>query len=299
MLAKIKDFTSVIANISQVVLVCVAVFGYFYTVIPVYQKELLAETVAEQQREISVIEQKNASIEQEILNNNTMLEEQKKLVVERQGEIEGLKVTVAALKSEHDSLSLNNELLGKKVSALSEEIISKRRALENLQTKLATNYRSVFVENMSSCSLISMLRGYIIVEKDFEIKSIDDINKYKKSINSPFVIIDQCLANYHNNYIEAYSNVPNYEKKRLANEFFMKLRKRHDLKTPFFDEKAVQSAINDMQVKLNSMQGKATDWEKYQQKKVIEYECSRKIFKLTSEFKDKDFFRVSEFWTHQ
>ena len=156
MLAKIKDFTSVIANISQVVLVCVAVFGYFYTVIPVYQKELLAETVAEQQREISVIEQKNASIEQEILNNNTMLEEQKKLVVERQGEIEGLKVTVAALKSEHDSLSLNNELLGKKVSALSEEIISKRRALENLQTKLATNYRSVFVENMSSCSLISM-----------------------------------------------------------------------------------------------------------------------------------------------
>ena len=66
MLAKIKDFTSVIANISQVVLVCVAVFGYFYTVIPVYQKELLAETVAEQQREISVIEQKNASIEQEI-----------------------------------------------------------------------------------------------------------------------------------------------------------------------------------------------------------------------------------------
>ena len=78
--------------------------------------------------------------------------------------------------------SLSPDLSNNLNENLREEIISKRLALENLQTKLATNYRSVFVENMSSCSLISMLRGYIIVEKDFEIKSIDDINKYKKSL---------------------------------------------------------------------------------------------------------------------
>jgi hypothetical protein len=40
------------SHFAQIVLVCVAVFGYFATVRPVYQKELLAEQVAQKQAEL-------------------------------------------------------------------------------------------------------------------------------------------------------------------------------------------------------------------------------------------------------
>ena len=299
MLTKIKEISSIVANISQVILVCVAVFGYFYTVVPVYQKEQLAESVAEQQKIISVIEQKNSSIEQEILENNMVLERQKKIIVERQDEIEGLKKTVSVLKSEFESLNLNNESLEKKINALSLEKISKERALEQMQAKLVTSYRSIFIENMVGYSMIRALREYISGEKNFTIKSVDDIKRYKNALVSPYIIIERCIEDYSHNYLEVYSLVPTLEKKRLANEFRIKLSKRQDLKSPFFDEKAINEVINDMSKKLTSMPSNMPEWEKSQQKKVLEYEWDKKILEILFAFRGKDFDKISKFWTNQ
>lgn len=41
------DWLSFVEKLSQIVLVVVAVFGYFYTVKPIYQKDRLEEQVAE------------------------------------------------------------------------------------------------------------------------------------------------------------------------------------------------------------------------------------------------------------
>jgi len=46
---KLKEITSIIANISQIVLVIVAVFGYFHTVVPVYEKSNLQESIQEKE----------------------------------------------------------------------------------------------------------------------------------------------------------------------------------------------------------------------------------------------------------
>lgn len=69
------------------------------------------------------------------------LNDKRKYFFERQEEVESLKGTVSALIAEHEDLSLNKNLLEKKVGVLSEEIVSKRRSLEKMQTMLATNYR--------------------------------------------------------------------------------------------------------------------------------------------------------------
>jgi len=54
------------SHIAQIVLVCVAVFGYFFTVRPVYQKELLAEDVAQKQVELQSLREQIKAARKEI-----------------------------------------------------------------------------------------------------------------------------------------------------------------------------------------------------------------------------------------
>lgn len=55
------------SHIAQIVLVCVAVFGYFFTVRPVYQKELLAEDVALKQMELQSLREQIKAARKEIV----------------------------------------------------------------------------------------------------------------------------------------------------------------------------------------------------------------------------------------
>ena len=50
---------------AQIVLVVVAVFGYFYTVLPIYQKELLSEEIAKRTIELEGVQEQLKSAESE------------------------------------------------------------------------------------------------------------------------------------------------------------------------------------------------------------------------------------------
>jgi len=52
---KIDTFLSRISHISQFVLVAFAIFGYFYTVRPIYQKEILSEEIAKKEVELNKV----------------------------------------------------------------------------------------------------------------------------------------------------------------------------------------------------------------------------------------------------
>jgi hypothetical protein len=54
------------SHIAQIVLVCVAVFGYFFTVRPIYQKELLAEDVAHKKMELQSLREQVKAARKEI-----------------------------------------------------------------------------------------------------------------------------------------------------------------------------------------------------------------------------------------
>lgn len=152
---------------------------------------------------------------------------------------------------------------------------------------------------MSGYSGANSIWRYLTVQKDFDLNSVDDVRVYKNSINSPYIIIKRCLDAYDHNFYKAYSLVPSSEKARLAHEYRIKLEKREDLKSPYFDEKAVLDVIDDMHRRINSIPSSATGRERAQQKIIIEYECSQEIIKLKFMFKEKDIERILGFWANQ
>jgi cytochrome c-type biogenesis protein CcmH/NrfG len=60
--------------IAQIAVVIVAIFGYFYTVIPVYQKERLAEQAAEYEGIIKKQTPKIAEMDKQIAATSTQLQ---------------------------------------------------------------------------------------------------------------------------------------------------------------------------------------------------------------------------------
>lgn len=88
-----------VSHVSQVALAVVAIFGYFYTVLPVYQKERLAEQVAEyegiikkQAPKIAEAEGRLAELEQErwrLTQNLKNIEKQLSIARDQKSKIEG------------------------------------------------------------------------------------------------------------------------------------------------------------------------------------------------------------------
>jgi DNA repair exonuclease SbcCD ATPase subunit len=62
-----------LANASQLGLLILAVFGYFYTVLPVYQKALLDEDIAKKTLALNSLEAKLAARDAELMEKNTAL----------------------------------------------------------------------------------------------------------------------------------------------------------------------------------------------------------------------------------
>jgi len=91
------DWLSFVEKLSQIVLVVVAVFGYFYTVKPIYQKDRLEEQVAEYEGILKEQRPKVAALETQL----------KSLAAERdfaKGELEGLERSLNAARQEKKQL---------------------------------------------------------------------------------------------------------------------------------------------------------------------------------------------------
>lgn len=71
---KLDIFLSRTSHLSQVFLVAFAIFGYFYTVRPIYQKELLSEDIAKKEVELNSLkdELKKSSV---ILQSNQLAQD--------------------------------------------------------------------------------------------------------------------------------------------------------------------------------------------------------------------------------
>lgn len=78
-----------LANASQLGLLALAIFGYFYTVLPVYQKSLLDEEIAKKTLQLNAMETKLASAED--------------LLAKKEAEIRSMDGKLGALREEADS----------------------------------------------------------------------------------------------------------------------------------------------------------------------------------------------------
>jgi len=71
MASKVDLYLSRISHLSQFVLVAFAIFGYFYTVRPIYQKELLSEDIAKKEVELK-------SLKNDLSNSREQLKKTRK-----------------------------------------------------------------------------------------------------------------------------------------------------------------------------------------------------------------------------
>ncbi|EBD0823393.1 hypothetical protein FHE22_12195, partial [Salmonella enterica] len=69
---KVDVFLSRVSHVSQFVLVAFAIFGYFYTVRPNYQKELLSEDIAKKEVELNKLKTAMEN-SQKFIENNKIL----------------------------------------------------------------------------------------------------------------------------------------------------------------------------------------------------------------------------------
>ncbi|ENC9862109.1 coiled-coil domain-containing protein [Klebsiella variicola] len=71
MASKVDLYLSRISHLSQFVLVAFAIFGYFYTVRPIYQKELLSEEIAKKEVDLNTLKNELHKSTEQLSNNQT------------------------------------------------------------------------------------------------------------------------------------------------------------------------------------------------------------------------------------
>lgn len=108
-----------IANASQLGLLALAVFGYFYTVVPVYEKTLLDEEIAKKTLELNSKEAQLRSKNEELAELNATVEMARNTLRRSQTEVGMLKGTVREQYAElRPRLIREFQLLGSKLCKL-------------------------------------------------------------------------------------------------------------------------------------------------------------------------------------
>lgn len=149
------------SNLSQPLLLCLAVFGYFYTVLPVYQKELLSEQIAEKEVELSRLQ---------------------RTIAATTPTIEGLKAERAALEAQLGSLKDKKQATERMVA----ELNVRQSALESKNKEL----------NASRTSLTEEVATVEAAAKAFSMRSYHDsfsgstTIQYLNGLSDPYGILE-------------------------------------------------------------------------------------------------------------
>lgn len=128
-------FLSRVSHVSQFVLVAFAIFGYFYTVRPIYQKEVLSEDIAKKEVELS-------KLKTAMLSSQKSIEQNKALRKDTEGSI--AKLDLQYKESEEKLNSINHELK-KTLNELNQQKIIAKRAVDANNK----NLESVYWENFT------------------------------------------------------------------------------------------------------------------------------------------------------
>ena len=135
------------SHIAQIILVGVAVFGYFYTIRPIYQNQLLSEDIAKKELELRKI-------------NNELDENTKNL--------QAIKDSIEIITSEKDKLIRNIRLeytdLRDKTNQLQDNFLKKEKIINDVTNDLVNVYTKNFIERVSLIAITETNRSYNIVE---------------------------------------------------------------------------------------------------------------------------------------
>ncbi|NIG14056.1 hypothetical protein [Pantoea sp. Cy-640] len=202
--SRLDIYLNRISHLSQVFLVAFAIFGYFYTVRPIYQKELLSEDIAKKEFELNGLK-KELKRSSDILQGNILAQSE--------------------LLKDIDSLNVQQDELERKLKSTNAELSESIRALKQ-QRSLAKkavddnnrNLSSVFWENFNGLIGNTYLRSSINrVNKS--LSSSPSYPKFDELYVKPYTAISNAIKMGNHNFYESAGNIP----ERLRNVLLKKI----------------------------------------------------------------------------
>ncbi|EHG0837185.1 hypothetical protein J1I09_004557, partial [Salmonella enterica subsp. enterica serovar Javiana] len=197
----IDVFLSRVSHVSQFVLVAFAIFGYFYTVRPIYQKEVLSEDIAKKEVELN-------KLKTAMLSSQKSIEQNKALRKDLEGSI--AKLDLQYKESEEKLNSINHELK-KTLNELNQQKIIAKRAVDANNK----NLESVFWENFTG--LVGVV--YLSKSTDFVNNTLGDTKSAYNTPGSlylnPYDAISEALKDGNHNFISSSENVPENIRKKI------------------------------------------------------------------------------------
>lgn len=201
---KIDTFLSRISHVSQFVLVAFAIFGYFYTVRPVYQKEVLSEDIAKKEVELN-----------EIKNELKLTSENVSFTKKRESELNELISTLTSQYNEANKelISIKEEVDNAKMDLIKQKEINRKVAFENKK-----NLTEIYLENFTSILSTSYLRSRTKIYKMFDDDKGISKEDFKGLYISPYKALKNSIGNGKHNFFNSAGNVPDEMKTNILNK---------------------------------------------------------------------------------
>ena len=161
----LESWFSIAANASQVLLLILAVFGYFYTVIPVYQKELLSEKISQQELKLNQLNELNIRYKDNISNYEKNLDELKTKIKDANQEIINKTETLNTINGKINLLYKKNY-----AEALIVALLNRNVSIEDDKDKLLENSETEYIEkNLPEFIITAYQRLKRVVDNPWDI----------------------------------------------------------------------------------------------------------------------------------
>lgn len=201
---KIDTFLSRISHVSQFILVAFAIFGYFYTVRPVYQKEVLSEDIAKKEVELNKIK-----------NELKLTSENVSFTKKRESELNELIATLTSQYNEADKelTSIKEEVNNAKLDLIKQKQINKKVTFENKK-----NLTEVYLENFTGILSTSYVPLRAKIYKSFDDDKEISKEEFKEFYISPYRALKNAISNGKHNFFNSAENVPDEMKQDILNK---------------------------------------------------------------------------------
>lgn len=235
MASKVDLYLSRISHLSQFVLVAFAIFGYFYTVRPIYQKELLSEDIAKKEVELK-------SLKNDLSNSREQLQKKQESQSRLLSDIAALKRQYTISEQELDSI--NKELTASKNELEKQKKLAKKAINDNYK-----NLESVFWENFDG--LVS--RTYITESyrrANFAGDGTESYENYKELYVTPYTAINNAIRMGGHNFFENAENIPSSLRDKLLDKVAIALNKNKEILSKYPD--GFELTINGYKKKIDA-----------------------------------------------
>lgn len=264
------------SHISQVILVALAIFGYFYTVRPIYQNQLLAEEVSKKETRLN-------QLQKEIDNFNPQMQALRDKQAGLELEIENLQATKAQAELQIETIQAEKK-------SLELAINQTEKQLNKAQADVNSAYRKIYIESFSAAVSWQFIINMNNKDNAFDILEKQDAESIKNHLTTPYDAISAVLEDGNPQALEASSIVPERVKSILNESIKTVLEEhKHNLSRPLID---IDSIINGYNTEIAASQADATLKNSFN---VEIYEIKTKYFEKLSTANRNEMQRASDF----